>query len=47
MYGNFRHQHVKVEMDTCYDTVVQTNLNKGVPYYKSYLTDKDLKANKE
>jgi hypothetical protein len=43
-YGNFRHQQVKVELNSCYDSVIQDNLNHSVPWYKSYITEKELDA---
>jgi len=45
--ANFRHQHVHLGMNSCYDDMFMSNINQGVPKYRSYLKEKEIRASKE
>ena len=34
-------------MNSCYDDIFMKNVNQGVPKYRSYLKEKEIKASKE
>jgi len=38
------HKIYKVHTSNCYDSVIERNLNTGLPKRVSYITDKDLKG---
>ena len=45
--NNFRHQHVDLNMNSCYDDMFMANVNAGVPRYRSYLKEKEIAAQRE
>jgi hypothetical protein len=38
---------VKVQLNSCYEDLIQENLNRGVPRYKSYMKEHEIKAEKQ